>query len=174
MGDVHQQMTADRARRIAYHACRYGVARCSMADFEELRDALKTPELFAAPGTEAGDPWEVDPDETDLVEVAEPRPAKPLLPSLSGEVLEELRRDAAGDVDERLPTPIDHVHETLGPVLEALHEGHALLVPLLKADDARSRFLCTMRWAHALAFHWGVDGEGYHRAVEAALALVSR
>jgi hypothetical protein len=141
---IFQQMTADRARLIVYTCYADGVCCESAAEFREIQDGLRDPIRFALPGHELGDTWHRGPcDGND----------GPVYPA---------------DPVKRIPGHGDWTaaRANLSLALEALPEGHALLGPLLRADDAISDWLAVWRWARALAYHWGVQCDRYVAAIE--------
>lgn len=173
---VTQQMTARRARTVLYACYLDGVGTRGHADFLAIREALRTPEVFAKPGEEAGDTWGYyDCDDDEAVVVAANVPPRPrsvrALPPEEPQGYDEPRAEPAELAVHRCPCGrehvTDHVHVSLAPTLEWLSDDHDLLVPLLRADDALSSSLCLSRWARAVAVHWGVDAYAYQHTVEA-------
>lgn len=160
---------------------RAGVCCDSHAEALELRNALKTPEAFAKPGKQTGDTWSIKECADDCaVELATPEPPRKPWTLAEQDALRELQeaRTLRAELWEgpafepAVPCRVcgaehvlDHAHDALSPVLNALPEKHALIGPLEHADAAHSAWLCLRRWAHALAYYWGLDTRAFCDAV---------
>jgi hypothetical protein len=110
----------------------------ALDDFRAIREEVGRGECFEMDGWVEGDPGVASVDVTACVNV------------------QHLGRATCSDV-----------HAALSSVLSALADDHPLLARLLRADDARSDFLAARRWAVALGWFWGVDGQAYARAIAA-------
>lgn len=191
--ELAKQVTAERARQIVALGYRYGVDARYVDQWETLRVLLLSPERFTR--RTAPDGWSLG--QAERVALALPRPPpRPHNDNVRVGTRQVTRshgigcdyepflmvRNAEGDFDE-MPRvdlsedeewPITPTRLALSAALDSLPDGHALIVPLMRADDMRSDFAMRRRWASALAFYWGVDDWAYAEWIEHHVERVSR